>query len=226
MSLDENFIQAVGYGLWVGALVSLVAAMVSFTILYALLSLHVKRSAFMPLWILGFSIPLFIPYTLMALVLFLWFYPSGFIGSILPSLMGSTLALVLAYSIKTGAFLTIVGIPTLVSTKLNAWAQYRLYNGSLFGFFIHIIIPKLWTSMIIGMYVIHAYVLAAYEIPYLIGSRQNPMPAIIIHDTLNKLALDSAQKAYEMSGWLIGVMLLLAPIYFGIYRFVLKRLKP
>lgn len=226
MYLSESFISALGYGLWVGILVSLVAVLIAHLNLYALLSLHVKRSSMMPLWIMGLSVPVFIPYTVVALVVFLWFYPSGAIGSIFPSLMGSTLGLVLAYSIKTGAFLTLVGVPTLMASKPSDWAQYRLFSKSLFGFFTHTIMPKLWASMLIGMYVIHAYVLGAYEIPYLIGSRINPMPSILIHDTFHKLALDSAQRAYFMSAWLVFVMLCLAPIYYLLYCFIDKRLKP
>ena len=226
MFLSEPFVSALGYGLWVGILVSLVAVIIAHLNLYALLSLHVKRSSMMPLWIMGLSVPVFIPYTVMALVVFLWFYPSGFIGSFFSSLMGSTLGLVLAYSIKTGAFLTLVGLPTLMASNPSAWVQYRLHSQSLFGFFIHALMPKLWASMVVGMYVIHAYVLGAYEIPYLIGSRLTPMPSILIHDTFHKLAIDSAQRAYGMSGWLVFVMLSLVPIYYLLYRLIDKRLKP
>jgi uncharacterized membrane protein YecN with MAPEG domain len=69
-------------------------------------------------------------------------------------------------------------------------------------------------------------VLGAYEIPYLIGSRISPMPSVVIHDTFHKLAQDSAKEAYMMSGWLVLVMLSLAPMYYLFYRFVDKRLKP
>ena len=226
MFLSDSFLQSIGYGLWIGVLVSLMAILIAHMNLYALLSLHVRRSSLTPLWLMGLSIPLFIPYIVMALVLFLWFYPSGFIGSIFPSLMGSSAGLVLAYSIKTGAFLTLVGVPILMDSRPSAWALYRLHNKSLFGFFIQTLVPKLWVSMAVGMYVIHAYVLGAYEIPYLIGSRLSPMPSIIIHETFHKLALDSAQKAYIMSGWLVFVMLLLVPFYYLFYRLISKRLKP
>jgi putative spermidine/putrescine transport system permease protein len=226
MFLSESFISALWLGLWVGVLVSLVAALIAHLNLYALLSLHVKRSSLTPLWIMGLSVPVFIPYAVMALVLFLWFYPSGFIGSFFPSLMGSSVGLVLAYSIKTGAFLTLLGIPSLMASKPSAWVQYRLHSKSLFGFFMHTLVPKLWASMVVGMYVIHAYVLGAYEIPYLIGSHISPMPSVVIHDTFYKLALDSAKEAYMMSGWLVLVMLSLAPMYYLFYRFVDKRLKP
>jgi len=169
-----------------------------------------------------FQIPLFLPYALVAMLFFLLFFPMGYLSNFIPFLLGSSSAIIIAYSYKVSAFLLFISLPNLLHVKPNEIKLHRLYSQSLKSFFIKIVLRRNLKTYMLGCFIIFAYIFNAYEIPYILGSTLEKMPAVLVYEQLAQFGMESMQKAYFMSFAYFVLTLLFLPLFY-LLHYAFKR---
>lgn len=220
---STRFIDSFLYASWVGFCTIFFSTLIFLCIYYLLFILRFELKKDISLFVFYFQIPIFLPYALVAMLFFLLFFPLGFLSDFIPFLLGSSTAIIIAYSYKVSAFLLFISIPNLLHVDKNEILLHRLYCDSLKSFFIRILLRRNLKIYMLCIFIVFAYIFNAYEIPYILGSNLDKMPSVLVYEQLNEFGMDSVQKAYTMSFAYFVLTLLFLPIFYLVYQ-VLKRL--
>jgi len=224
IELGQNrpFLDSLFYALWVAFCTLFFSTLLFLSIYYLLFLLYFEFKKNISLFIFYFQIPLFLPYALVAMLFFLIFFPMGYLSDFIPFLLGSSSAIIIAYSYKVSAFLLFISLPNLLHVKPNEIKLHRLYSDSLRSFFIKIVLRRNLKTYMLGSFIVFAYIFNAYEIPYILGSTLEKMPAVLVYEQLSQFGMDSMQKAYFMSFAYFVLTLLFLP-FFYLFYYTFKR---
>ena len=173
-------------------------------------------------WIFLLSLPILIPYALTAFLFFLIFFTFSD-SSFFPFLLGTPTAMILAYIYKVVPFLLLVGTPSLFRLKKSEVFKHQIYSDDAFLFFKTIFLKRDLANFFVGFFIVFAYVINAYEIPAILGSSIEKMPASFTYDLFQEYELFSLQKAYASSILFFILSLFFVPIFFMAYK-ILKRI--
>lgn len=205
------------YALHISFLVLAFSVLLFIIILYSLflLRFHHKK---IENWILAFTLPLFLPYAFCAFLFFLIFFLVSTIDEF-PFLLGSVFAVVIVYIYKVVPFLLFVALPSLIRVKKEEILLHTLYSKSTLLFFTNIFIKRDLKNFFIAFFIVFAYVINAYEIPAIVGSSVDKMPALFTYELFHEFSIGSIQKAYASSIlYFVGTLFFL-PIFYLTYKF-------
>lgn len=221
----EPFLASLGYGFVIALLVCIIALALAVALLYALFLVRVYAKKELKLWLLLMQIPLVIPYALSSVLIFLLYFPGGPLGSLGSWMIGGSLGIITAYMYKVTPFLLLVCYPGLLQIKNEELYFHRLHSNSWHNFFGSIFLRRVLKPLFVGLFVVFAYALSAYEIPSVLGSVTSKMPALIIYETMNELGSYTLDMAYWMSGIVLLLIMLSSVCFVGGYKLANRGLK-
>lgn len=207
---NEQFFNSFFYALFISTFTTLLSLVLAFILAYLLFILRFEYKKDIKKWILFLQIPIFIPYALSAYLFFLLFFPY---------LIGSSVAIILAYTYKTVPFLLLLFTPYLLSMKDDEINLHKMYSNKRFIFFWKILTKKALLALFVGAFIIFFYVFNAYEIPYILGSYLDKMPSILVNEKFSQLS-SFISNGYSFSLVFICFSLCFVPLFFLIYLFV------
>lgn len=219
---NEIFWDAFFYALKIAIWTIVLATLVFLNIYYLLFLLKFQYKKNISFWVFFFQIPIFLPYAFCAMLFFLLFFPVGVFADFMPFLLGSSKAVIIAYTYKVSAFLLFISLPTLLQIKQDEIKLHQLYSDNLAKFFFKILLKRNLGVYTVGIFIVFAYIFNAYEIPYILGSNLEKMPAILVYEQLNEFGLESMQRAYFMSFVYFILVLFFLPLFFIVYRILKK----
>lgn len=219
---NEIFWDAFFYALKIAFWTITLSTVLFLSIYYLLFLLKFEYKQNISFWIFFFQIPIFLPYAFTAMLFFLLFFPVGIFADFMPFLLGTSKAVIIAYTYKVSAFLLFISLPALLQVKQNEIKLHQLYSDNLRKFFFKILLKRNLGVYIVGIFIVFAYIFNAYEIPYILGSNLEKMPAILVYEQLNEFGLQSMQKAYFMSFVYFVLVLFFLPLFFVCYKILKK----
>ena len=168
------------------------------------------------------SIPILIPYSFCAFLFFLIFFPVGFFENFVPFLVGSSYGVVIAYCYKIVPFLILITFPNLLKISKDEISLHRIYCSSEFYFFKNILIKRVLSILFIGAFIVFSYIFNAFEIPSILGSNIDKMPAVFVNDRLQEFGLNSLNMAYGSSLLYFFITLGFGLVFFLFYKIIKK----
>lgn len=219
---NQEFWDAFLYGTKISFFVVFFATLCFLLIYYLLFLLRFQYNKELTLWLFFLQIPLFIPYAFCALLFFVLFFSLGTSSEVLPFLLGAPEGVIMAYVYKVTPFLLLICMPHLILLKQDEINLHTIYSANSFLFFYKILLKRVLKVYFLGSFIIFAYVLNAYEIPFILGENSNKMPSILVYEQSTQLGALSLQKAYMMSLTYFVLALLFMPLFYFFYA-LLKR---
>jgi len=219
---SSDFFASLIYGLYISFLTIFLSCSLFLSIYYLLFLLKFKYTQDLNIWFLFLSIPILIPYSFCAFLMFLMFFPVGFFKDIMPFLVGTSYSIVIAYIYKIVPFLLLVTFPNLLKISKNEINLHKVYSSKSFHFFWYILIKRNFKVMFISLFVVFSYVFNAYEIPSILGSNIEKMPAIYVSELLGQYGINSTNYAYGSSLLYFLTTICFVPIFFLCYKIANK----
>lgn len=219
---DSKFFSSLLYGLFVSFISIFVSLFLFLFIYYLLFLLKFEYKKELKNWLFFLQIPLLIPYSFCAFLIFLMFFPSGFLQDFMPFLVGTTWAIVIAYVYKIVPFLLFISFPNLLKIKKDEIKLHKIYSNNSNHFFHKILLRRNLKILTIGIFIVFAYILNAYEIPSILGSNIDKMPAVLIYERLGEFSLDSMKISYASSLICFFISLCFIPLFFLVYKLIKK----
>lgn len=219
---NEIFWEAFFYALKIAISTITLSTLVFLNIYYLLFLLKFRYEKNISFFVFIFQIPIFLPYAFCAMLFFLLFFPVGIFADIMPFLLGSSTAVVIAYTYKVSAFLLFISLPSFLHVKKDEIKFHMLYSDNLKKFFFKILLRRNLKVYIVGIFVVFSYIFNAYEIPYILGSNLHKMPAVLVYEQLSEFGEYSMQKAYFMSFAYFILVLFFLPLFFILYKILKK----
>ncbi len=204
---DPNFLSSLRFSLYISFVSSTLSVILGVFFSYVLIFNKRKNKGGLE----GiFKLPIMVPHTIAALLIFMLFTQSGFIPRILHALgiisdMSDFPALVFdkrgfgiifAYIWKGLPFITFVTYDVLKKIN-NKYSKIASNLGaSNFQTFLHVLLPLLLPTIASGFIIIFAFSFGAFEIPYLLGpSTQKALP---ISSYIHYNSVNLADRPYSM----------------------------
>lgn len=219
---SSDFLASLLYGFKISFFVLALSIALYMSIYYMLFLLKFKYKQDLKIWFISISIPILIPYSFCAFLMFLMFFPVGLLKEFMPFLVGTTLGVVIAYTYKIVPFLILISFPNLLKISKNEINLHKIYSSKSFDFFWYILIKRNLSVMFIGLFVVFSYVFNAYEIPSILGSNIDKMPAVYVSEILNEYNPNALSIGYASSLLFFCATLLCINLFFLVYKF-LKR---
>lgn len=219
---DKEFYFSITYGVYVSFISIFISLLIFLFIYYMLFLLKFEYKKELKNWLFFLQIPLLIPYSFCAFLLFLMFFPTGFLKDFMPFLVGTTWAIVIAYIYKIVPFLLFISFPNLLKIKKDEIRLHKIYSDNSNHFFYKILLRRNLKIMFVGIFIVFSYMLNAYEIPSILGSNIQKMPAVLVYERLGKFALDSIRIGYASSLICFFITLCFMPVFFFIYKLIRK----
>lgn len=219
----KEFLKSLFYGLEVSLLVIVFSVVLFLLIYYMLFLLSFKYKQDLKAWFLFTTFPVLIPYSFCAFLMFLMFFPVGYLKEFMPFLVGSTLSLVIAYAYKVVPFLILVSFPNLLKISKNEIKLHKIYSSKSFDFFWYILMRRNLKVIFIALFIVFSFVFNAYEIPSILGSNIDKMPAVYVNETLHTYSLNSINQAYASSMLFFGITLFFIPLFYLSYNTTKRR---
>ena len=215
---NEAFYDSLLYGLTISFFTIVYSLFFYFILYYLLFLLKFKYSKDIKKYFFFLSIPLLIPYSFCALLFFILFFPVGVFQDIFPFLVGTSTAVVIAYVYKIISFFLLVSFPNLLKIKNEQINLHKMYSENPFHFFWNIVVKRDLKFLYIAIFVVFAYILNAYEIPSILGSNRDKMPAVYVSELLGEFGVNSLNIAYATSFVYFLVTLCCIPIFLIFYK--------
>jgi len=220
---NSDFFASLLYGLKISFFTLLLSVVLYFIIYYLLFLLKFKYAQSPKSWFFFICIPILIPYSFCAFLMFLMFFPVGFLKDFVPFLVGTSYSVVIAYTYKVIPFFILISFPNLLKISQNEINFHKIYSSNSFCFFWNILVKRNVSVLFIGGFIVLAYVFNAYEIPSVLGSNIDNMPAIFVNELLGQYGENSVNFAYASSLLYFVVTLGLAPFFFFSYKTIQRR---
>jgi len=215
---NEAFYDSLLYGLEISFFTITCSLFFYFILYFLLFLLRFKYSKDIKNYFFFLSIPLLIPYSFCALLFFMLFFPVGVFQDIFPFLVGTSTAVVIAYVYKIISFFLLVSFPNLMKISNEQINLHKMYSSNSFHFFWNIVIKRDLKLLYIAIFIVFAYILNAYEIPSILGSNTEKMPAVYVSELLGEFGINSLNIAYATSFVYFFVTLCFIPILFISYK--------
>jgi len=184
---ESAFYDSFFYGFKI-SLFSITTSLVVFLMLfYLLFMLKFDYSADIKNWLFFLHIPILIPYAFCAFLMFMIFFPR---------LIGTDHIVVITYTYKIVPFLILISFPTLLNITKDEINLHKINSNNTNHFFWNILIRRVYKTLFIGLFVVFAYVFNAYEIPFVLGSHIDKMPALFVNEKLGMFEMNSTRVAY------------------------------
>lgn len=219
----SDFFSSLLYGLQISFFTLLLSVTSYLLVYYMLFLLKFKYAQDLKAWFLFVSIPILIPYSFCAFLMFLLFFPVGIIKDFMPFLVGTSYSVVIAYAYKIVPFFILISFPNLLKISQNEISLHKIYSSNSFNFFWSILMKRNLKVMFIGLFIVFSYVYNAYEIPSILGSNIDKMPAVYVSELLGEYGLNSVNYAYESSLVYFVVTLCFLPIFYFCYKVLQSR---
>lgn len=219
---DSEFYDSIAYGLFVSFITIFTSLFIFLLIYYMLFLLKFTYKKEIKNWLFFLQIPLLIPYSFCAFLIFLMFFPTGFLKDFMPFLVGTTWAVIIAYIYKIVPFLLFISFPTLLKIKNDEIKLHKIYSNNSSHFFFRIVLRRNLKIFFLGIFIVFTYMLNAYEIPSILGSNIDKMPAVLVYERLGEFSLDSVKIAYASSLICFFLSLCFIPIFILIYKLIKK----
>lgn len=214
---SEVFYDSLFYGLKVAFSTIVYALLFYFILYYLLFLLKFKYSQDIKKFFFFLSIPLLIPYSFCALLLFMLFFPVGAYRDFFPFLVGTSTAVIIAYVYKTISFFLLVSFPNLLKISNDEINLHKIYSSNSFYFFWNILVRRNLKTLFVAIFVVFSYILNGYEIPSILGSSIDKVPALYVSELLGEFGVNSLNIAYATSFVYFAVTLCCIPIFFVCY---------
>ena len=201
--------------------ISLISGIISLTLSVAiiyLIYLNLKRKILFPTFFQKIiEAPLFVPYLVAAYGILILFIQKGVLSTLLinlniiskyqdfPILTNDRFGtgIIITYVWKTIPFIVMMSLP-VVRRIINKWEPLGLlYNMSDFKFFIKIILPLIFPTLIISFFIIFSYFIVAFETPYLLGVTYPKSLSVYIYELYSRGSLSNG-------GIIMGINLLIS----------------
>jgi len=203
---DPNFFSSLKFSLYTSFVSSFLAVVVGVLLAYFLLANSKKDLGFYNVY----KIPIIVPHTVAALLVFVLFSQSGWIARILyrlgfihnmtefyPLVFDSKgIGVILAYIWKGAPFITLITYDIL--KKINdSYSKVALNLGAnSFQVFWYVLLPLALPTILSGFIIIFAFSFGAFEIPYLLGP-SNPKALPVLAYIYYK-SIDLFERPYGM----------------------------
>lgn len=182
-----------------------------------------------------YKIPIMLPHTVVALIIFLQFTQSGWTARMLFNLgiitdMGefSTLVfdkfgigIILTYVFKGLPFIALITIDIIKDSYYKYSKIARNLGANSRQVFIHVLIPLILPSALSGFIILFAFSFGAFEVPYLLGPSSPKALPVEAYIRYNSIDLSNRPNAMAIN-MIIAMCAFLLVIF---YHFTLKILK-
>ena len=202
---DSAFYDSLFYAIKISFFCVLTSSVLFLILFYMLFSLKFNYSKDIKTWLFFLHIPILIPYSFCAFLMFMIFFPF---------LMGTSYIIVIAYTYKIVPFLLLISFSHLLKITKDEISLHKIYSDNSTHFFWNILIKRALKTIFIGLFVVFAYIFNAYEIPFILGSHIDKMPALYVYEKLGEFGLDSMKIAYASSLVYFLITLLFVLIFF------------
>lgn len=210
---DESFYDSLYFAIKIALFCLLTSTTLFLLIFYMLFSLKFNYSKDVKKWIFFLHIPILVPYSFCAFLMFMIFFPH---------LMGTSYLIVIAYTYKIAPFLLLICFPNLLKITQDEINLHKIYSDNSSHYFWKILIKRNLKVISIGLFVVFAYIFNAYEIPFILGSNIDKMPALYVFEKLGEFGLDSVKIAYASSMIYFFITLLCALVFYITYKIIKK----
>lgn len=180
---DESFVRALLFTTKISVVSASISLILSVGLLF-LIYINMKNKYFnFKLFQKIVESPLLIPYIIAAYAILIFFMQSGILSKFLinlgviesykefPILTNDKtgIGIIFTYVWKTIPFIVMMTTPIIVKIK-NRWEPLaRVYNLRDIDFFIRIILPLIFPTLLVSFFIILAYFFTAFETPYILG---------------------------------------------------------
>lgn len=226
---NPSFISSLKFSLYISFISSFFA--VVFGVLLAYLILNNKNKIYNI-----YKLPIIVPHTVVALLIFILFTQSGWIPRFLYNLgfIGNMVAfdkflfdpkgigIIIAYTWKGLPFITLITYDTLKKADVKYSKIAANLGASPLQIFLKILLPITLPTILLGFLMLFTFSLGAFEIPYLLGPsspKALPIMAYIYYKSIN---LYDRPYAMAINMFITFLSLIIAIIYIFMQRLVQK----
>jgi putative spermidine/putrescine transport system permease protein len=226
---NPSFISSLKFSLYISFISSFFA--VVFGVLLAYLILNNKNKIYNI-----YKLPIIVPHTVVALLIFILFTQSGWISRLFYNLGfidnmeafdkflfdPKGIGIIIAYTWKGLPFITLITYDTLKKADVKYSKIAANLGASPLQIFLKILLPITLPTILLGFLMLFTFSLGAFEIPYLLGPaspKALPIMAYIYYKSIN---LYDRPYAMAINMFITFLSLIIAIIYIFMQRLVQK----
>lgn len=176
-------------------------------------------------------LPVLFPYIVAAFCLFIMFMQSGFLARIcfslglidsmseFPVLVNDRfgIGIVLGYLWKTIPFMLLMLYPRLEEIQKRWYDLGKVYGANRFKFFVTIVFPMIKNTFATSIFIIFAYSLSAFELPYFLGQTYPQTLSVYSYLKYTKGPFEGRPEALAANFVLIAIVIIVGVIGWYFY---------
>lgn len=193
-------------------------------IIYGLFLLSIKnKTPLVPVLSRAFQAPMLVPYIVAGYLVFLTFGQSGLISRILyhigliegisdfPVLTNDPagLGILIAFVWKTTPFIILMLYPAMLSLDMKYLEMSQMFGIGPRKYFFHVLIPHMMSTIVFSSFIVFAYTLTSFEIPYMLGATYPKTLSVSAYQLYTGGSLNERYEALTMSLILFIISILL-----------------
>lgn len=226
---SSDFYKSLGLSLRLATASTLSACMLGLVIIFCLFMLSIKETK--PISGLinrAFQAPMLVPYIVAGYLVFLTFGQSGLISRILyhagvidsissfPVLTNDLggLGIVIAFVWKTTPFIILMLYPAMLSLDVKYLEMAQMFGLGPVRYYFHVIIPHMMSTIVFSGFIVFAYTLTSFEIPYMLGATYPKTLSVSAYQLYTGGSLNERYEALTMS-----LILFIISIVLGYFAF-------
>lgn len=228
---NENFLSSLKFSIYTSFVSSFLSVILGLMLSYVLIfGKNNRRGELINIY----KLPIMVPHTIAALLIFMLFTQSGLIArvfyslgiisemSMFPPLVFDNrgFGIILAYLWKGLPFITLVTYDVLKNVN-NKYSKIAVNLGaSKFQIFWHVLLPLTMPTIASGFIIIFAFSFGAFEIPYLLGPSTPKSLPVLSYIYYNSVNLADRPNAMVINMYITLCSFILVGIYLWAFQFI------